>query len=178
MIDFRWSHKIVISTIASVPILATYKGLTTVVVPKLFRSILGGTLIDLDFLYYVYMGLLAIFCTNSINIYAGLNGLEVGQSLIIGSFILMHNIIEMKLNDVGSTEYNQHQLSVTIIIPFLMTSLALMKHNAFPSKVFIGDTYCYFAGMTFSVVGILGHFSKTMMLFFIPQIINFLLSIP
>ena len=108
MIDFRWSHKIVISTIASVPILATYKGLTTVVVPKLFRSILGGTLIDLDFLYYVYMGLLAIFCTNSINIYAGLNGLEVGQSIIIGCFILMHNIIEMKLNDVGSTEYNQH----------------------------------------------------------------------
>ena len=108
VIDFRWSHKIVISTIASVPILATYKGLTTVVVPKLFRSILGGNLIDLDFLYYVYMGLLAIFCTNSINIYAGLNGLEVGQSLIIGCFILMHNIIEMKLNDVGSTEYNQH----------------------------------------------------------------------
>ena len=49
-----------------------------------------------------------------------------------------------------------------------MTSLALMKHNAFPSKVFVGDTYCYFAGMTFAVVGILGHFSKTMLLLFIP----------
>jgi UDP-N-acetylglucosamine--dolichyl-phosphate N-acetylglucosaminephosphotransferase len=32
--------------------------------------------------------------------------------------------------------------------------------------------------MTFAVVGIIGHFSKTMLLFFIPQIINFLLSIP
>ena len=53
-----------------------------------------------------------------------------------------------------------------------------MKHNAFPSKVFVGDTYCYFAGMTFAVVGILGHFSKTMLLFFIPQIFNFVLSIP
>lgn len=57
---------------------------------------------------------------------------------------------------------------MTIIIPFLMTSLALMKHNAFPSKVFVGDTYCYFAGMTFAVVGILGHFSKTMLLLFVP----------
>ena len=57
---------------------------------------------------------------------------------------------------------------MTIIIPFLMTSLALMKHNAFPSKVFVGDTYCYFAGMTFAVTGILGHFSKTMLLFFMP----------
>lgn len=32
--------------------------------------------------------------------------------------------------------------------------------------------------MTFAVVGILGHFSKTLILFFIPQIINFLYSIP
>lgn len=32
--------------------------------------------------------------------------------------------------------------------------------------------------MTFAVVGILGHFSKTVLLFFIPQILNFLYSIP
>ena len=59
-----------------------------------------------------------------------------------------------------------------------MTSFALMKHNAFPSKVFVGDTYCYFAGMTFASAAILGHFSKTMILFFIPQTFNFLISVP
>lgn len=32
--------------------------------------------------------------------------------------------------------------------------------------------------MTFAVVGILGHFSKTILLFFLPQIINFLYSVP
>ncbi|KAL0101554.1 hypothetical protein PUN28_018995 [Cardiocondyla obscurior] len=32
--------------------------------------------------------------------------------------------------------------------------------------------------MTFAVVGIIGHFSKTTLLFFIPQIINFLYSVP
>lgn len=32
--------------------------------------------------------------------------------------------------------------------------------------------------MTFAVVGILGHFSKTCLLFFIPQIFNFLYSSP
>lgn len=48
----------------------------------------------------------------------------------------------------------------------------------YPSRVFVGDTYCYFAGMTFAVVGILGHFSKTLLLFFLPQIINFLYSCP
>lgn len=47
-----------------------------------------------------------------------------------------------------------------------------------PAEIFVGDTLCYFAGMTFAVVGIIGHFSKTMLLFFIPQIVNFLLSVP
>lgn len=32
--------------------------------------------------------------------------------------------------------------------------------------------------MTFAVVGILGHFSKTILLFFIPQVINFVYSVP
>lgn len=42
----------------------------------------------------------------------------------------------------------------------------------------MGDTFCYLSGMTFAVVGILGHFSKTTLLFFIPQVFNFLYSIP
>ena len=84
----------------------------------------------------------------------------------------------MKFNDQGSQVYAQHQISLTIIIPFLLTSAALLKHNAFPSRVFVGDTYCYFAGMTFAVAGIMGHFTKTMFLFFLPQLANFLLSLP
>ena len=97
VIDLRWRHKLIVPTIASVPIVATYKGLTCVVVPKLLRGVVGGNLVDLDFIYYAYMGLLAIFCTNSINIYAGLNGLEVGQSIVIGCFVLMHNVIVSSL---------------------------------------------------------------------------------
>ena len=77
VIDLRWRHKFIVPTIASIPILATYQGLTTVVVPIPLRGFVGN-LFDLGFLYYVYMGMLAIFCTNTINIYAGLNGLEVG----------------------------------------------------------------------------------------------------
>ena len=32
--------------------------------------------------------------------------------------------------------------------------------------------------MTFAVCGVLGHFSKTLMLFLVPQLINFALSLP
>lgn len=96
---------------------------------------------------------------------------------------MIHNVIEIIINQNSDSEasievVNNHMFSLTIMIPFLCTSLALLKHNKFPSKVFVGDTFCYCAGMTFAVVGILGHFSKTMMLFFIPQLINFVLSIP
>ena len=46
-------------------------------------------------LYFVYMGMLAVFCTNAINILAGINGIEVGQSLVIGLSILLFNFIEL-----------------------------------------------------------------------------------
>lgn len=38
-------------------------------------------------MYKLDMGLLAVFCTNSINIHAGLNGLEVGQTVVIASAV-------------------------------------------------------------------------------------------
>lgn len=48
----------------------------------------------------------------------------------------------------------------------------------YPARAFPGDTLCYVTGMAFSVVGIQAHFSKTLLLFFIPQIFNFVLSCP
>jgi UDP-N-acetylglucosamine--dolichyl-phosphate N-acetylglucosaminephosphotransferase len=79
---------------------------------------------------------------------------------------------------VSDSVYEQHLLSAALLIPFVWVSLALFKFNKYPSEVFIGDTYCYFAGMTLAVAGILGHYSKTLLLFFIPQILNFLISFP
>jgi len=74
------------------------------------------------------MGMLAVFCTNAINIYAGINGLECGQSVIIGCFIALHNVIEIYLRNS-----QEHFFSLMIMIPFIMVSLALLKYNKFPS---------------------------------------------
>jgi UDP-N-acetylglucosamine--dolichyl-phosphate N-acetylglucosaminephosphotransferase len=90
---------------------------------------------------------------------------------------MIHNIIEIWRSETPQI-VNDHTFSLTIMIPFVFCSLALLQHNKFPSKVFIGDTFCYFAGMTFAVAGILGHFSKTLLLFMLPQIFNFLISAP
>lgn len=84
---------------------------------KNFWSVLG-------FLYYIYMGMLAVFCTNAINILAGVNGLEVGQSVIIALSIVIFDIIELR-----GDQYKAHTFSLHIMIPYLSTTLALLKHN-------------------------------------------------
>lgn len=113
------------------------------------------------------MGMLAVFATNAINIYAGINGLEAGQSLIIGVAILTTNVMELA---AGADASSPHLFSALLALPFIATTAGVLVHNLYPARVFVGDTYCYFAGMTFAVMGILGHFSKTLLLFFIPQV--------
>ena len=125
--------------------------------------------------WQLYMGALAVFCTNAINIYAGINGLEAGQSYVIGCAILLYALLQVLL---GSADRDQYLFAVTLTLPFLGATLGLLKHNWFPSRVFVGDTFCYFAGMTFAVVGIHGHFTKPLLLFFLPQVANFVYSVP
>ncbi|CAI5521554.1 unnamed protein product, partial [Closterium sp. Naga37s-1] len=71
-----------------------------------------------------------------------------------------------------------HLFSIYLILPLLACTLALLVFNWYPSQVFVGDTFTYFAGMTLAVVGILGHFSETLLLLFLPQVINFIYSLP
>ncbi|RKP08260.1 glycosyl transferase family 4-domain-containing protein, partial [Thamnocephalis sphaerospora] len=176
--DIRWRHKLLLPCVAAIPLLAVYYesgGGTAVMVPLPLRSLLGS-LIDLGPLYYIYMSMMSIFCTNAINILAGINGLEVGQSVVIAMSIAANDFLYLGNSDPAAV--NAHLFSLHFMLPFIGVSLALLWHNWFPARVFVGDTYCYFAGMTFAVVSILGHFSKTVLLFFIPQVFNFVYSVP
>lgn len=175
VLDLKWRDKLILPTIASLPLLMVYFATfnsTTIIVPHPVRFMFGYS-INLGILYYVYMGMLAVFCTNAINIYAGINGIEAGQSLVIAFSVLLTNIIEY-----NGPDRDNHIFSMYLIIPFIACTIPLFIYNKYPSRVFVGDTFCYFSGMTFAVVGILGHFSKFLLLFFMPQIFNFLLSVP
>ncbi len=127
------------------------------------------------------MASISIFCPNSINILAGINGIEVSQSLVI-AFLLVFNDLLYLLPRFSSypphPATDSHMFSLFLLFPFIGVSLALLTQNWYPARVFVGDTYCYFAGMVFAVVGILGHFSKTLLLLFIPQVFNFVYSAP
>ncbi|RLV93451.1 UDP-N-acetylglucosamine--dolichyl-phosphate N-acetylglucosaminephosphotransferase [Spathaspora sp. JA1] len=135
-------------------------------------------LLDLGIFYYGYMSAISIFAPNSINILAGINGLEVGQSLVLAIIFLINDFCYLSSQNISQAAHDSHLLSVIFIVPFVGVSLALFQYNWFPARVFVGDTYCYFSGMVFASVGILGHFSKTLLIFLLPQIINFIYSIP
>lgn len=205
--DIRWRHKLPIPVIASIPLLMVYyaeRGNTHVVVPLPFRFLLG-TVINLGPLYYLYMSLLSTFATNSINILAGINGSEVSQALIIASSVILNDLLylpwpmdfriplhllggkaELDVGGVwsagmahGSRELvERHLFSLYLMMPLVAVCLGFAYHNWYPARAFPGDTLCYLAGMAFAVVGIQAHFSKTLLLFFTPQIFNFVLSCP
>ncbi|THV05221.1 hypothetical protein K435DRAFT_826437 [Dendrothele bispora CBS 962.96] len=205
--DIRWRHKLPIPIIASIPLLIVYfaeRGNTNVVVPLPLRFLLGS-LVNLGPLYYIYMSLLSTFTTNSINILAGINGSEVSQAVIIAVSVILNDLLylpwpidfripvhllgsktEVEFGGVwsagmayGSKELvERHLFSLYFMLPLLAVCVGFMYHNWYPARAFPGDTLCYVTGMAFSVVGIQAHFSKTLLLFFIPQIFNFVLSCP
>lgn len=181
LFDIRWRHKVLIPAFSAIPMLIVYFvdfGVTQVVVPMPLQPYLGDV-VDLGWLYYMYMAAVAIFCPNAINMLAGINGIEVAQSLVIAIQLLFNDAMYLApMTPYPHPATDSHLLSIYFLLPFIGVSAALLFHNWYPSKVFVGDTYCYFAGMVFAVVGILGHFSKTLLLLFIPQIFNFLYSIP
>eukprot|EP00796_Vickermania_ingenoplastis_P008093 gene8094-5630_t len=162
-------------------------------------------LVTLGPLYVVYLALLCIFCTNSINILAGVNGVEAGQSIVIAVASILYNLIQYRLDErvpevlsnsltnAGDAVLRRstwisleerrymttHRLYALILLgPFVGVSLGMWRYNKYPSRVFVGDSYTYFSGTVLAVAAIAGLYSKTLMLFFAPQLINFFISLP
>uniref|UniRef100_A0A915LU35 UDP-N-acetylglucosamine--dolichyl-phosphate N-acetylglucosaminephosphotransferase n=1 Tax=Meloidogyne javanica TaxID=6303 RepID=A0A915LU35_MELJA len=162
ILDLRWRHKLLFPTLSSMPLLLVYllsKNSTAVLLPHFLQKYLGGaSFLDIGPFYYIYMVSLVIFCTNAINIIAGINGVEVGQSLVITASIALFNTIQV-IRSVDSIQLWHHVLSLCFILPFIGTSTALFIINKYPAKAFVGDTYCYWAGMTTAVSALTGQMS-------------------
>ena len=180
VLDIPWRVKLLLPALASLPLLVAYSGGTSIVVPKPLRGVAGlPDLLNLGPIYQLYMVMLTIFCTNSINILAGVNGLEAGQTFIIACAVLCHNFHELaKLTSDQVAVRDGHVFSAYLMLPLATTTLGLLVFNWYPSQVFVGDTFTYFAGMSIAVAGILGHQGETLLLFLVPQIFNFVYSVP
>lgn len=127
VLDLRWRHKLLLPTVASLPLLMVYHvnfGSTTIIMPGFAKNLIG-TAVNIGVLYYIFMGMLAVFCTNAINILAGINGLEVGQALVISGSVIIFNCLQILEGSVAEA----HHFSLYFMIPYFATTLALWKFN-------------------------------------------------
>jgi len=144
IIDIQWRTKLIMSAFTYIPL---YQQNTTI--------ILFGNVIYLGFFYHVYILLWCIWCGNSINIYAGINGLETGQCLIIacGLFFVVPNVFS-----------------------YICVCSVLFYFNWFPASIFVGDSWCYLSGAFF--VSVAQHKTEKLAIMMLPQIVNTLFSLP
>lgn len=114
------------------------------------------SLVRMDLFSYLYRLILTIFSCNCINILSGVNGIEITQVIAI-----LTSLATLKNTDT------------TLIILFLSSSLPLLYLNLYPSKVFIGNAYLFFAGYLVVFIE-----SRLVLLLYGLQIVNFLISLP
>ena len=105
--------------------------------------------LELGWIYKAYMAALVIFCTNAINILAGVNGLEAGQTAVTAAAVAAHNLgsiaslaaaaaspaASAAAAKAAAASADGHLFSLFIMLPLLATSLGLLWHNWYPSDV-------------------------------------------
>jgi UDP-N-acetylglucosamine--dolichyl-phosphate N-acetylglucosaminephosphotransferase len=153
ILDLQWRYKLLFPFFIIVPLVSVYAGPTHVEVIYPFSTFLGRTF-ELGPLYILYITLLGIYKTNTINIFAGINGLEVGQSIIAAAGMLLYFTFKSIIDGTS----NRYHYAGYLLACFLGGALALLKLNQYPSRVFVGDTFCYFAGSVLAIAAILGMF--------------------
>jgi len=74
MLDLLWRYKLIFPFFIIIPLVSVYSGPTHVNVIYPFTALFGPK-IEIGYLFHVYITLLGIYKTNTINIFAGINGL-------------------------------------------------------------------------------------------------------
>jgi len=161
-LDLSWGCKLVFPLVALFPLVMKYEGSTSMVAPFFGHFDLGAA-------FYFLLFVLSVFFTNAVNILSGINGVECGQMLLISFFLTVDRIVFFSK---GS------EMLAGLSFSLFTCTLGLFVLNRYPSRCFVGDTFCYFSGSSVLCIGMVGGFTKTVFLFFLPQLANFLFSAP
>jgi UDP-N-acetylglucosamine--dolichyl-phosphate N-acetylglucosaminephosphotransferase len=150
VIDIPWRMKLLLPAIASLSMKSDH---TTIEV--------NGVFIHANISYTWFAALVCVYCFNTVNILAGINGIEVGQSIVIAiTFIFVNSY------------------TISMMLPFIASSLALLYYNWYPARVFVGDSFTLFAGMLFGVAGLYHGLHSALFWMLLPQTLNFCYSLP
>jgi phospho-N-acetylmuramoyl-pentapeptide-transferase len=92
------------------------------------------TIIELGWLYYVFAFIFIVGMVNSVNLTDGIDGLASSVTLIIGLFLAV-------------IAFNNDNLSLTLISASAVgATTGFLMYNAYPARVFMGDTGSLFLG--------------------------------
>ena len=148
--------KVALVFFAALPLVIVHPGSHRVLLPFGF---------SFTFPYYFYWIILVPFgitgAANAINLSAGANGLETGETIIISSFLLLISIIK------GSS------LSTLLVFASLIgAALALYYFNRFPAKTFVGDVGTLSMGALIAAGSIIGNIQIYGVILLIPAFVD------
>lgn len=158
-IGLRQWQKPLLCVAASLPMMMVNAGTSTMNVPLIGQ-------INLGLLYpLVLIPMIITTSANAFNMIAGYNGLEAGLGIIM---LLGLGVIVWLVQDLGI-----YAMLAAIMIASLV---GFLFFNKYPAKVFPGDTLTYMVGSLIAVIAILGNAEKTLLILFIPYIIQFFIK--
>ncbi|MFQ6085278.1 MAG: hypothetical protein ACE5OY_03310 [Candidatus Bathyarchaeia archaeon] len=154
MLSLPWRIKALTPLIAGVPLAVMRIGNPIMVVP-----LLGA--VDFGVWYYVMIAPLEVsVLVNTVNMYAGLNGLEAGSCLIVMSGLAY--IAAAREITAG----------LAVLVPCIGGCLAFLYYNRYPSRVFPGDVGTFTLGAAIACAAILGNLERATLVASSPLLIN------
>ncbi|MGF7058807.1 phospho-N-acetylmuramoyl-pentapeptide-transferase [Brassicibacter mesophilus] len=137
------AYQKLIGQIVLAVILAVYQSHNSMLGTKVIVPFLDNTYLDLGMLYVPFIAFVVVGTVNSVNLTDGLDGLASGVTLIVLSFFSL-----VALN-IGMS-------SIAVFSAALAGAcLGFLRHNAYPAKVFMGDTGSLALGGAVSAVAVL-----------------------
>ena len=128
-----------------------------------------------EWVYTAATGLCAYVLITSFSLTSGINGLKTGQAYFLAVSLLTLSLLVRFTQELAQFPLRAHFLACQVQIPFVFTTVALLKHCKFPSSGCSGASFAYFAGTSLAVSGLWGAFSPLWILLLSPQIAQNLL---
>ena len=122
------AYQKIIGQVTFAVILALYQANTSELGTQVIVPFLKDRYLDLGILYVPFIAFVVVGIVNSVNLTDGLDGLATGVTIIILGFFV---IVSMKMGE-GSISIFSSALAGAC--------LGFLKHNAYPAKIFMGDT--------------------------------------
>lgn len=156
----RKRTKPLMAIFATIPLVAANYTKQTIVNVPFIGNVEFGILYAL-----VIIPIIIVFCSNAVNILAGLDGLVPGMGAIATLGLLI--ISYMKFNTTA----------VLFLTTLLAVQMTLYKYNRYPSRILPGNIGTLFIGGAIAVGAIIGNIERALVIVMVPYGLHFLLYI-